>query len=242
MVTMMLWQVQKARRLAWDGLNAREIAKQMRLAYGPVYNAIIGHTWYSVQSPPPLPVGTLKERKKRPIRTCSNCGKQYQRGGTTKRCGACSTYFHRHGVERLVSGELYKRARISPRSLEQLYKRYLAGESIESLAESQPFSAETLRRRFVAAGYAIRPPTGLRQQLTPGIVSQARELHHNKGVTISSLAARYGVNYQTLHSAVMGYTWRGAGGPVPEREGEKRPCQKCEMLTGNPSGLCRYCQ
>jgi hypothetical protein len=58
-------QVCEARRLAWDGKSARQIAARLGLAYPRVYSAITGRSWRSVTEPPPLPVGMLTQRMQR---------------------------------------------------------------------------------------------------------------------------------------------------------------------------------
>lgn len=235
-----VWQVKRARQRAWDGENAKEIAGAIGVNYGPVYNAIRGVTWSSITDPPPLPAGTLMERKRRPVRTCGNCGEEYRKGGTTERCPACYTYLRRHGTER-NEHQLRKHphTRISLERLKEIYREYETGTATDTLAEDLPFSAETLRRRFKENGFELRPR--YKQRLTPGMVRHAREQVHNEGVPIFKVAEELGVVYQTLYTAVMGETWRAVGGPLPdEGEGELTPCENCSVLS--KQRLCRYCR
>jgi hypothetical protein len=242
-VSMTPWQVKAARRAVAGGESVKSVARRLRLNYGPVYTAVLGQTWSSITDPPPLAVGDLQQRRKRPSRTCTNCGHGYRKGGTTTRCQACSAHWYRHGSER-DPAQLCKwsHARIGRKQLAALWQQYQAGISTDDLAETLPFSAETLRRRFHDAGFELRGNAGTRQKLTPSLARWARERVHLDNVPVYKVAEEIGVNYMTVYSAVMGHTWRSAGGPLPEIEGEKRPCSVCEMLTGHESGKCRYCR
>lgn len=248
-VSMTVHQVKAARRRVWAGEAVKEVAADMKLPYGAVYNAVTGRTWSSIANPPPLLPGTLNDRRKK-MHTCGNCGEQYRsddrrKRGTVDRCKPCYAHLQRHGTERKLEHVRQRQyARLSAKQLARLYGQYAAGASMREVLERNqlPFSEETLRRRFISAGFALRDRSETKVKLTPGLVRQARELVYREGVPISDLARRYGVKYQTLHTAVIGNTWRAAGGPLPETEGEKKPCKHCKLLTGHPSGLCRYCR
>lgn len=242
-VSMVVWQVKEARKAVAAGESVQGVADRLKLSYGPVYTAVRGQTWASITNPPPITKGMLLERRKRPMRECQNCGRKYRVGGTTIRCERCSAHWYRHGTER-NSKHLHKHphARLSDAELGELYQRYLTGISTDDLAETLPFSAETLRRRLHGAGYKLRCNAGMKQQLTPSLVRWARERVHLDGVPVNEVAVRLDMNYQTVYSAVMGMTWRSAGGPLPETEGEKRPCLICGLLTAHESGKCRYCR
>lgn len=242
-VSMKLWQVKEARRAVAAGETVQAVADRLQLNYNPVYMAVRGQTWASIANPPPLRKGVLFERRKRPTRVCQNCGRKYKAGGTVTRCGACYTHWRRHKKER-DQKHLHKghHARLSSDELATLYKKYLKGVSTSALAEELPFSAETLRRRFSEAGYELRGHAGTKQKLTPSLVRWARKRVHQEGVPIYEVVDELDANYQTVYSAVMGRTWRSAGGPLPEPEGEKQPCSVCGLLTTHASGKCRYCR
>lgn len=238
-------QVKAARERALAGVPVTTVAAEMGLPYSPVYQAIIGKTWSSIHFPPPVSGEVFKQRRKRPTRICGNCGGAYQVGGTTTRCRACYAHLRRHGAERVTEFlRKHRHARVSKSKLAALYERYRAGASTETLAEGLPFCAETLRRRFVAAGYKMRNNVETKRKLSPGLVRQARRLANVEGVPISKIARQMGVDYQTIRDAIKGTTWRAAGGPLPEGEAEQgaRPCRVCEMLTTHSSGACRYCR
>lgn len=235
-------QVKQARRMVLRGSSVEQVSQIFRVDYQVVYNAVRGLTWSSIHTPEPVDKGVLHNRRCRPRRICTNCGESYVRGGTTKRCGKCSTYWYRHGCERRVA-HLHKWHVVPEEEVSRLYGLYQQGESLSSLAARHAFSDETLSRRFDDMGYAKRGNAGTRQCLSAPLVRQARHLVHEEGARVSDLAVKYGVNYQTLYTAVIGNTWRAAGGPLPQSEDEtKRPCTHCEMLTGHHSGLCRYCR
>lgn len=241
------WQVKEARRSVLDGDTVQQVANRLRLNRGPVYTAVIGITWSSIHNPPPVPVGLLFERRKRPVRECQNCASSYRVGGTSQRCGPCSTYWYRHGEERPLNHHLRqgRHARLSKKRLAELYKKYQSGLSLEAIAEVEdlPFSPETLRRRFVSAGYELRPKAGVHQKLTAPLVRQLRYRHYNDGVPVHLLARELpDVSYLTVYDAVKWKTWRKAGGPMPKEEGEKRPCAECGLLTTHESGKCCYCR
>ncbi|MBP8055112.1 MAG: hypothetical protein KA314_04690 [Chloroflexi bacterium] len=247
-VTMVVWQVKEVRRRCWRGESLKEIAGDMRLNYGPVYRAARGKTWASIVDPPPVPVGmmhTARKHRARRSRKCGNCGANYRAGGTDTRCGGCYAYRHRHGVEKpghWNRSTHLKVHHLSEAVLRLLYEQYKAGAPYAVLAEDQPFSAETLRRRFKEAGYVLRDCTGMRRKLTAGLVRQAREMVYNEGKMVSALAQEWGINYQTLHSAVVGATWQLAGGPLPNIIGKGKSCCRCGLLTEHPSGYCQYCR
>lgn len=239
-------QVCEARRRAWasDDLSAAQLAREMELPYSVVYCALIGKTWSLITDPKPLPTGLLRKRRRSPIRVCTNCGRCYDTtGGTTIRCGACSHYWYRHGKERpkVIDRSQWQ---LTDRELAALYGRYMKGEGLETIAARLPFSAETLRRRFVAAGLALRERIERRQRLSAALVRRAREIVHIDRVPVAELARSWGVNYTTLYSAVMGQSWSEAGGPLPggDLDEEKRPCERCGMLTVHSSGLCQFCR
>jgi transposase-like protein len=235
-------QVKQARRLVLRGKSVMQVAQTFRVDYQVVYNAVSGNTWSSIHTPEPIKNGVLHDRRRRPRRTCANCGESYVRGGTTKRCGKCTTYWSRHKCERQVA-YLGKWHVIPDEEISRLYVLYQRGASLNSLAEQYSFSEETLRRRFDDAGYSRRGNAGIRQRLSASLVRQARHLVHEEGARISDLAMQYGVNYQTLYTAVIGRTWRAVGGPLPQSDDEiKRPCTHCGILTGHHSGSCRYCR
>lgn len=247
-VTLVAWQVKEIRRRCWRGESPKEVALDMDLSYGPVYTAARGQTWSSIVDPPPVPVGVMhksrKQRARQP-RKCGNCGACYRAVGTTTRCGGCYAYLQRHGVEKPSnwSRSTHLKIYLSEAVLRHLYEQYKAGSSYAVLAEGKSFSAETLRRRFKEAGYALRDNAGVRKKLTAGLVRQARELVHNEGKMVSVLAQEWGINYQTLHSAVVGATWQLVGGPLPNgHKGQGKPCCRCGLLTEHPSGHCQYCR
>jgi hypothetical protein len=219
----------------------KQIAREMGMGYGPIRMAILGHTWSSVANPPPLTAGELETlRRRRLRRTCGNCGRVY-RAYHQDRCGACYTFRRKYGKER-NGRDLHKHphTRLSRSQVAALYQRYLEAGCIEKVAEGQPFSAETLRRRFHQDGYEVKP--GYRLRLSAGQVRYARRRHYEDGEQISQLADEMGLNYSTLYSAVVGHTWAHAGNLPANREREGRPCAGCKMLTGHTSGLCVYCR
>lgn len=243
-ISMTVQQVKEARRRAWQGQNVRRTAAEMGLSYGPVYCAVTGKTWASIQNPPPVPAKTVRENVRRPQRTCQNCQRPYRKGGTTTRCSACYAYWRRRGVERapdLVRGHHY-RTRLSKREVDGLYREYLSGKSLAALAEDLPLSDETLARRFAEAGYPCRASAEYKMKLTPALVRQARRLAYVEGMPVNLIAERFGQKYQTVYAAVRGHTWQAAGGPLPAAATEKQPCAVCQILTDHPSGVCAFCR
>lgn len=242
-------QVCEARRRAWssEDVSVKQIAGEMNLPYDVVYSAVIGKTWRLITEPAPLPVGLLAERhaerRRNPEGSCLNCGRHFESGVRGGRCGACRAYLNRHGKERPKELER-SQWQLTDRQLAVLYRRYMAGESLDTLAERLPFSEETLRRRFIEQGLALRSRTEIRQRLNAPLVRRAREIIHVERVPVVDLARAWGVNYATLYSAVTGATWPEAGGPLPggDEPDEQKPCVRCEMLTAHPSGLCQYCR
>lgn len=243
-ISMTPQQVKTARKLAYDGHNASAIANKLSLNYGPVYCAIVGKTWASIHNPLPVPHSIIQKNARRPERICQNCKRPYRKGGTTTRCGACYNYWNKHGVERNPQTlNKHKHTILTHEQLARLYVRYCNGASMRELAEELPFSEETLRRRFKEAGLGRRTTTQTKQKLTAAIVQQARNLVHEEDMQISHVAEMYNINYQTMYTAVMGHTWRGAGGALPcNDDAEKRPCTRCEILTQHSSGICRFCR
>ena len=247
-IVMTPWQVKEARTAAIGGESIRSVSRRLRLKYQTVYQAVRGYTRETITNPPAVEGGVLKIGPRRAplLCVCQNCGRKYHRlkeGGTTTRCNPCYTHWNRHGVER-TEEHLHKHsyARLSRRELVALHRSYQNGASVDELAETLPFSAETLRRRFVDAGFDLRGNAGTNQKLTASLVRWARERVHVDGLSVKDVAQELGQNYQTVYGAVTGHTWRAAGGPLPEVEGEKRPCSVCEMLTAHESGKCRYCR
>jgi hypothetical protein len=242
-VSMAPWQVKAARRAVAGGESVKSVARRLRLNYGPVYTAVRGQTWQSITDPPPVRDGVTSLPRKRPLHICQNCGIEYRTGGTTTRCNACYSHWWKYGTERdpdTVHKHLH--ARLSRTELRRLWQQYQSGLSIEALADNLPFSAETLRRRFIDAGFCLRGNAGTRQKLTPSLVCWARERVHLDGVPVYEVAKEIGVHYMTTYTAVMGHSWRAAGGPLPGAAVEKRPCRVCGMLTGHKGGRCRYCR
>ena len=241
MVVLVAEEVRKARRQAWRGKSIKGIARDMGHPYGPVWCAVRGTTWSSISRPRPVPNGLPVRRKL--VRVCGNglCGQSYQRGGTTKRCAACTTYWYRHAEERCPEKARHA-GRIEVSNLDELHKRYEEGDSIKRIAADCPFSEETLRRRFLEAGYSQRNNAGKRQCLVGGQVLQARRLVHNDGWRVCEVVELFGINYQTMYGAVMGHTWRAVGGPMPATVGEKKGCSRCGVVTAHGSGLCRFCR
>jgi hypothetical protein len=238
-----LAQVKEARRRARRGENMKAVAQSMNWSYGPIRCAILGITWSTISDPPPLTKHEINERWQRPWRVCCNCGLSYRVGGTTERCGACYAYWRKYGSEReerFLQKGLH--ARLSRADVAELYEEYLIVGSVEKVAAGKPFSAETLRRRFHQDGYQLNTSVGLRQRLTAAIVRQARQRYYDEGVRISDMANELGVHYQTLHSAVIGATWRHVGG-LPFQADEKAwHCSNCSILTSHHSRLCAYCR
>jgi len=245
--TLQVWHVKEARRRAWRGESVRKIAADLKVNYGPVYMAIRGQTWSSIVKPAPVPAGVMFEAKKQRAnapRTCMNCGRCYQKRGTTERCAACYSYLKRHGVDKPDSWDsgLHNRIHIADNTLERLYEWYKKGMSIEKICETYPLKPETLRRRFRDAGYKMRSHAGTKQQMNEGLVRQARRLVYVEGLKVSEVAKQMNLKYITVYSAVRGQTWQAVGGLMPDTGEGSKPCTRCEILTAHPSGLCAYCR
>lgn len=231
-ITMNVHQVKEARRRAANGESVPQIAADLGLTYTPVWCAIRGITWSSICDPPPLP---SLPRGSRPLgRKCQNCGHRcyYKTGGRIKgRCRPCYTYHRRHGRERPLGRLNRKTARLDTSQAARLYQD---GKSLETVGSLLRVNPETVRRRLHEAGITMRPRN--RHALDRDDVCQARYLVYQEGWSIARVVAELhpGVSYQTVYSAVAGYTWRSAPGP--------RPCATCETITIHQSGYCWNCR
>lgn len=234
------YQVAEGRRRAAQGQTIRQIARDLEAEYQYLWNAIRGKTFAWLKKPPPIPVGTPVPDV---IYTCANpnCGEQFP-PGHGRLCGACTAYLWRHGRHRDPNTPHSNHyIKIPQTRLKALYRRYLAGESLESLAETTHYSAETIRRRFHEYDLPLADTNaGRRQVLTASLVRSLRHLAHKENRPVSELANQYHLNYQTCYSAVMGHTWRSAGGPLPEPESKQTPCRHCGLLSQQP--ICRFCR
>lgn len=175
------------------------------------------------------------------LRRCGNpkCG---QMAGKlcAGRCLACYTYRYRHGRERDPEN-MRNSCLIEIPNICELYERYRGGLSMAQLATETGYSEETIRRRFRENGLKRRGNAGTKQKLTPAAVRQACRMAYVDGVPVNEIAEHFGRNYMTVHSAVRGDTWRGAGGPLPVRNGEHTvKCKQCRFLTRHV--LCRWCR
>lgn len=232
-ITMNVHQVKEARRRAAAGESVPQIAADMGLTYAPVWTAIRGITWSSICDPPPLP---SLPRGSRPLgRRCQNCGDRcyHKTGGRTNgRCRKCRSYYHRHGRERPLGQLERKTARLD---IDRAARLYESGKSLEEVAAVLRTSDETIRRRLLDAGVNMRPRSRY-LLLSQDDVCQARYLVYQEGWSIARVVAELhpGVSYQTVYSAVAGYTWRSAPGP--------RPCATCKTITIHQSGYCWNCR
>lgn len=234
-------QVKEARQRAWEGEPIKEIAASFGVSYQVAWWAITGQTWSSIGDPPPLPLGM--SRKLQPPRRCRNpkCRQKMAKGQhlADGLCPACYSYQYRNPGHMRDPDDPWKLARIEIPDLDNLYRRYQAGESIESLATGRDFSGETLTRRFKEAGYEIRANTEYHQKLTAAQVRQARRLHYRDGWRICDVAELLGQHYLTVTSAVKGDTWAAAGGLPLARQASHR-CQRCGIL--GTSDVCHFCR
>lgn len=234
-------QVKEARRRAWAGESVKEIALDLGVAYNVVWWAIRGISWRSIKEPPPLPQGMLQ--KLYPARRCRNpkC-RQVMAKGEHLADGLCPACYHwrlRNPGRQRDPADPRREQRIQIPDLADLYRRYRAGASVAELVEGREFSAETLRRRFVESAHQRRANTEHIRRLTPGKVEWARRLHYEDGWPISEVAERLGCNYMTLYDAVVGKTWRHAGGPLPALKPSCR-CRRCGILT--TQAVCHFCK
>lgn len=235
-----LQQVIEARDRAAQGEATKRIAQHLGRPHGVIWNAIHGRTYAWVKDPAPLPVGTPKPAK---LYTCANphCSRQFPPGHGRK-CRACTSYYYRHGRHRKpdqIHGPGY--IHLPKDTIKRLHHRYRSGESIADLARELGLADETIRRRFRAYGLPCNQTcAGRRQRLTPGLVLQVRRLHHIEGIPINELAQTYGINYQTLYSAIVGATWRHIDGLPSKPEKAMTPCARCGLMSHQP--LCRFCR
>lgn len=241
-ISMTTEQVQEARRLAWLGENITDIARAIGKNYGPVWNAVRGVTWSSVHNPPPVPTFYRVVQ----FRACVNhhCGELYQGPPQGGFCQSCYVYARRNNGELRKPNSLpIGRPPMDIGDMEKIYKRYLCGESINTIAADLECSPETLRRRFRRGGYKMRDKTESRRVLTEPAVIQARVMHYEDNVPIFEIAQYLERNYLTVFDAVKGHTWRTAGGPLPrdQESDELQPCQHCGVLCRHDE-LCRFCR
>lgn len=237
-------KVKQARTLVWQGLTVKTAAEQIGIAYKTTWAAVRGITWSSIHQPPPVPEKVIKQHLRRPTRVCQNCHKSYSAGGTRSLCRACYIYQYKHGHRRDPERP-HTRNHINAAQLNALYQKYVSGISLEKLAKPLSISEETLRRRFLKAGYKTRNTAGTRQQLYPSLVRQIRILANHDQIPITQIAERININYQTVYDAARGYTWKQVGGPLPrktDQETELKECTRCGLLTSHSSQICRYCR
>lgn len=101
-----------------------------------------------------------------------------------------------------------------------LYEKYKSGESLSKIANTLPFSDETLRRRFKTAGFSLRNNGGKRVRLTPQKVRRARGLHYQDGMRVKDISELMGIGYNTIYSAITGATWADVGGLPVDASGK----------------------
>lgn len=233
-------QVKESRRRAWLGEPIKAIARDINRGYGTVWNAVRGRTWSSIFEPAPVPNGYKAVFYRRCIN--GNCSELYTGRPNNGLCPACYVYLTRHGEYRIPENMRSSRyIDIPEEELGELCHQYLDGASLEVLAAGKPYSAETIRRRFVKSGFVRRNNAGTRMQLCAEWVEQARYRVHYGGERVCDVAEEAGVNYATAFSAIMGQTWRGAGGPLPEKARQaKNKCRRCGLLT--EWDYCRLCR
>lgn len=247
MKTLTVQDVRLARRMVHAGVSMREIVPKIGKPYAALWFAVTGKTWKHITDPPPVSSGVLQARRKlNGPRICPDCSEPYT--GYGRFCSACVSFRYRNGEPRGDRRGHKKRVLVDPvrKQLDQarvleLYRLYMSGKSVQEVADYASVNSETLRRRFEELSLPRRE-VGRERVLTAGMVAQARLLVNREGVSASELAKQWGISYQTLHSAVRGYTWRTVGGPLPERKTEKRPCTGCDLLTDHPSGVCVWCR
>lgn len=155
-------------------------------------------------------------------------------------CCACYQYQRRYGRRRdpLTVGRGHERIEIP--NLDEIIRRYRAGDTLRELAKDAPVSTTTLRKRLAEAGVEIRaghPP----RTWSKAEIRQARYLYHEEGVPGNEIAEMLDVSYQTLIQTVRGRINRTVGGPMPLTDDEEMtPCVRCGVLSRRD--LCRYCR
>lgn len=130
----------------------------------------------------------------------------------------------------------YIRRAFSAEFVAALWCRYEAGDSIYTISDDYDWSAETLRRAFLDAGYKLRGRNASTVRLNSAIVLRLRKLH-SEGHSVAHLARLCGAPYQTVWQAVRGVNWADVGG----KGGKSQSCKGCGLLTVNVGGYCIYC-
>lgn len=229
-------QVIQARREARAGRQIAHIARRLNTPYYAVHNAIRGHTWKTITSEPPLPNGQPPP----PKRFCRNplCNLDMRKGYHRAQglCQACYQYIRKHGKQRDPANLPRPNYKAIPEhTLTELYNRYHNGASIQALAVDQPFSAETLRRRFTNRSWPIRP--NVTRKLNANLVQLARWYNHVERIPATELAHHFNQNYITLITAINGNTWKEVAGPTSHKF---TCCQRCGLKHNGV--YCNYCQ
>lgn len=117
----------------------------------------------------------------------------------------------------MACGEKQGNARFTQSDIEDMRRRYAAGESQSSIARSYDTPQMVIRRiitgeawSHVPGAAALRPSTGEGHhsaKLTEAIVIEIRQ-RHSAGESLSTLACEFGVSVTPVHDAVRGKTWR----------------------------------
>lgn len=235
-------QVKEARRRVMHGDTIQSVADDFNVGYNVARNAVTGNSWSSIHNPPPVPAAVIRRNRRTPERICTNCNKRYRSRQSKKRCNACHQHWWRNGTERTdyTLGK-WAHARLTESEIRDLYRRYVAGESMHQLARELPFGRETLRLRFIELGLPRRSGYAHVQQLTAAVVRHARYMAYELGIPHKDIAAFYDIHPVTMNQAINGHTWKDVGG-LPATDGPKVACTNCGLLTTHPSRLCQYCR
>jgi hypothetical protein len=230
-------QVAEIRRRVAGRESLKSVVDDLGVPYNPAWMAATGKTWQHLQEPPPV-----NSTRRYVYHNCRICGERYShRTGGAGRCGRCASYYYRNGAERPTDPLLLKQIKLTRRYLVSLYRRYRDGESVADLAAEAGCSGNAIYNRWNELGLPRR--ASYRARLDPAKVRQARELYVYDEWRLSDLARRFDVSVPTMRDALIGKTWRTAGGPLPDEEtGDDYKCATCGLLCRNPDRVCRYCQ
>ena len=147
------------------------------------------------------------------------CNPEHLYAGTAKQNAADTTW---HG--RRQGGAANHNAKLTDMQARTLRKDYWEkGDSLVAVAKAAGIAPSAASRILKGTGYASAGgPIGesLRgarpRVLNSKIVSDCRKLHR-AGVTVASLADRYGIHVETLRDAICGRSWK----QVPESDVQK---------------------
>ena len=84
-------------------------------------------------------------------------------------------------------------------NLNELYNRFLNGESITKLSKEIDVSRETLTKKFIKnCGYVRQSKKNITNKITDKLLDEAYSLYKNKNESISSIARKFNINRKSL--------------------------------------------